>query len=175
MSESAFIVRIPEAEPWVADLRNRHDVSAKLGVPAHVTVLFPFMGSDRISQAVLALAQRALNEVAAFTFSFSEVRRFPATAYLAPEQPDPFIALTAALVRAFPDFPPFRGEHESVVPHLTVANGDASDAAKAADELRAILRVRGPISGFCSNVTLIENLSGLWKEMHDFKLSHVNR
>ncbi len=100
----------------------------------------------------------------------SQVRRFPATTYLAPEPAEPFVALTEALVRTFPEFPPFRGEHESIVPHLTVATGNANEAEVAAAELQAVVQSNGPISGFCSSVSLLENSSGRWKEMHVFAL-----
>jgi len=168
--ETAFIVRVPEAEAHVASLRDRFDASVHLGVPAHITVLVPFMAPDQITQSVLVQIQAALSQVPSFTFSLSQVRRFPATAYLAPEPAEPFVALTRALVRTFPEFPPFRGEHESIVPHLTVANGNASEAEIAAAELQAVVQSNGPISGFCSSVSLLENSSGHWREMHVFAL-----
>jgi 2'-5' RNA ligase len=170
MFETAFIVRVPEAEAHVASLRGRFDASAHLGVPAHITVLAPFMAPDQITRSVLAEIQAALSQVPAFAFSLRQVRRFPATAYLAPEPAAPFIALTEALGRRFPEFPPFRGEHESIVPHLTVANGNAGEAEVAAAELVAVVQSRGPISSVCSSVSLLENSSGLWREMHVFAL-----
>ena len=170
MFETAFIVRVPKAEAHVASLRNRFDASVHLGVPAHITVLVPFMAPDQINQSVLAQIRATLSQVPSFAFTLSQVRRFPATAYLAPVPAEPFIALTEALVRTFPEFPPFRGEHESIVPHLTVATGNASEAEVAAAELQAVIQSNGPISGFCSSVSLLENSSGLWREMHVFSL-----
>ena len=170
MFETAFIVRVPEAEAHVASLRSRFDASVHLGVPAHITVLVPFMAPDQITPSVLAQLQATLSQVPSFAFSLSQVRRFPATAYLAPEPAEHFIALTEAVVRRFPEFPPFRGEHESIVPHLTVANGNASEAAVAAAELEAVIQSKGPISSFCSSVSLLENSSGFWREMHVFPL-----
>jgi 2'-5' RNA ligase len=172
--ETAFIVNVPEAEAPVASLRNRFDASVRLGVPAHITVLVPFMAPDQITPNVLAHIQAALSQVPSFAFSLSQVRRFPATAYLAPEPAEPFIALTEALVHTFPKFPPFRGQHESIVPHLTVANGNASEAEVAAAELEAVVHSNGPISSFCSSVSLLENSSGLWREMHVFALPRQN-
>ena len=172
MFETAFIVSVPEAEAHVASLRNRFDASVRLGVPAHITVLVPFMAPEQITPSVLAQIQAALSQVSSFAFSVSQVRRLPATAYLAPEPVEPFIALTEALVHTFPEFPPFGGEHESIVPHLTVANGNASEAEVAAAELQAVVQSNGPISGFCSSVSLLENSSGLWREMHVFALPH---
>jgi hypothetical protein len=98
--ETAFIVRVLEAEAHVASLRSRFDASVHLGVPAHITVLVPFMAPDQITQSVLVQLQVALSEVPSFAFSLSQVRRFPATAYLAPEPAEPFVALTEALVRS---------------------------------------------------------------------------
>ncbi len=171
--ETALIVRIPEAEAHVASLRNRFDASVHLGVPAHITVLAPFMAPERITPRVLVQIQAALSQVPSFAFSLSQVRRFPASVYLAPEPAKPFVALTQALVCTFPEFPPFRGQHESVVPHLTVANGNAIEAeVPASAELQAVVQSSGPISGFCSSVSLLENSSGRWREMHVFALPH---
>lgn len=171
MFETAFIVRVPEAETCVASLRSRFDASIHLGVPAHITVLVPFMAPDRITRSVLAQIQAALRQVPSFAFSLSQVRRFPSTAYLAPEPTEPFIALTQALACRFPEFQPFRGEHDSIVPHLTVANGNAREAEIAAAELEAVIKSNGSISSFCSSVSLLENSSGRWREMHVFPLA----
>ena len=38
-----------------------------------------------------------------------------------PDPAEPFRRLTAALAAAFPDYPPYGGRHDDVVPHLTVA------------------------------------------------------
>ena len=166
MPESAFIVRVPEAEACVGRLRERFDASARLGVPAHITVLAPFMSPELVTTTVIREAQAALSQVPSFAFSLATVARFAATAYLAPEPAQSFIALTEALVRAFPGFLPFRGEHASVVPHLTVANGSAVEAEVAAAELAALIQAHGPINSACNSVTLLENSSGRWKAMH---------
>ena len=43
MSESALVVLVPAAEPCVGALRLRYDPVARLGMPAHVTLLHPFV------------------------------------------------------------------------------------------------------------------------------------
>ena len=169
-AESAFIVRVPEAEARIGELRRRFDASARLGVPEHITLLFPFMAPQQITGAVLRQAEAALAEVPAFSFRLHKVARFPPAAYLAPEPAEPFIALTAALVHAFPAYPAFRGEHAGVVPHLTVAIGNAEEAGTAAAELARLMRVHGPIAGHCSRVALMENASGMWRDLHAFAL-----
>lgn len=119
--QTGFIVRVPQAEARVAGLRERFDASAALGVPAHITLLFPFMAPEAIDDAVRQGIRDALAGAACF----------PATAYLAPEPAAPFIDLTERLMHHFPAYPPFGGEFASVIPHLTVAHGDAALAELA--------------------------------------------
>ncbi|HEX7866412.1 MAG TPA: 2'-5' RNA ligase family protein [Variovorax sp.] len=170
MAISAFAVKVPAAEPLVGDLRHRYDATVALGVPAHVTVLVPFMDPALITTEVLERAQQALSRTPSFAFTLREVGRFPETAYLAPEPAAPFIEMTLALVKAFPDFPPYGGEHQGVIPHLTVAHGNAHDADTAAAELQSRLLASGAVHAVCTEVALIENSSGRWLDMHAFRL-----
>jgi hypothetical protein len=170
MAISAFVVNVPSAEPLVGDLRQRFDATTKLGVPAHITVLVPFMDPQHITPAVLDRAQHALNRVAAFTFSLGRVARFPATAYLVPEPPEPFVAMTKALVDVFSDFQPYGGEHQGVIPHLTVAHGDPSEAGVVAAELQERLDAFGAVKADCASVVLIEDSTGCWEKLHVFPL-----
>lgn len=102
MPTSAFVVTVPAAESLVGTLRDRFDASAKLGVPAHITVLFPFMPPEDITPDILDQAQAALSAVPSFGFSLANMGRFPTTAYLSPTPAEPFIALTVALTKCFP-------------------------------------------------------------------------
>src|SRR5690349_7818979 len=118
MAESALVIVVPEAEPSVAALRVRHDPVAALGMPAHVTLVYPFVAPHRIDAAVLDGVRAAVATVAPFEFTLAEIRRFPRTAYLAPEPDAPFVALTRSLTNAFPEQQPYGGVHGTIVPHL---------------------------------------------------------
>lgn len=170
MAITAFVVKVPAAEPLAGDLRRRYDATVALDVPAHITVLVPFMEPALITPEVLDRARRVLDRTPAFAFSLGKVGRFPETAYLAPEPAAPFIEMTLALVEAFPDFPPYAGEHQGVIPHLSVAHGNALDADAAAAELQTGLLASGPVHATCTEVTLIENSSGRWQDLHVFSL-----
>jgi 2'-5' RNA ligase len=171
MAESGFIVCVPEAEAMVGSLRERFDSSARLGVPAHITVLFPFMSPESITASVVQRIQAVLREAQAFEFSLATVARFPATAYLEPEPAAPFIALTERLAREFPQFPPFGGEFPTIIPHLTVAHGSAAESEVAEAQLVSSLAMHGPITSVCSSLVLMENSSGTWRQMHVFPLA----
>jgi hypothetical protein len=170
VAESAFIVRVPEAEAAVRDLRQRCDPAAALGVPAHITILSPFMPPGRITPQVLHAAQAALKTSRAFSFTLGELGRWPETTYLVPRPAAPFVRMTRALAQAFPEFPPYAGRHAEVAPHLTIADGSALLADRAEGELRAILPGLGPLTSVCRTVDLIENSSGIWRFMHAIAL-----
>ena len=130
--ESAIIV--PIAVPvTIARLRERMDPSAAQGVPAHVTLIYPFMPVDGLDDEVRQKVRRIVAGEPSFTVRFREVNRFPNVVYLPPDPPDPFRRLTAALAAEFPDYPPHEGVYETVIPHLTVAQ-DVSDDYYAAAE-----------------------------------------
>lgn len=173
MVMSAFIVKVSEAESLVGSLRERFDATFRLGVPAHITVLVPFMDPSDITVDVLDRAQRALVQIEAFSFVLRSVHRFPETAYLAPEPAAPFIAMTQALVAAFPEFRPYGGAHEGVIPHLTVATGSAAEADEAANILQCLLEQGASVTARCASISLIENASGRWRELHAFPLSQA--
>jgi hypothetical protein len=167
---SALIVRVDAAEPLVGALRQRYDENAPQGLPPHVTVLVPFMPPQHIDDAVLRRLRTAVAGVPAFDFSCARLGRWPETAYLVPEPPAPFIALTRAVWAAFPEFPPYEGRYAEIAPHLTVGCGTTADAVACERELAPRLAAHGPVVGRCEEVELIENSRGRWHTMQRLPL-----
>lgn len=136
VSETALLVPVREAEPLVRHHRHEFDPVAPLGVPAHVTVLYPFLPPEQVDNDVCDAIADVVDGLHAFEFELRDVRRFPdGVVYLAPEPTAPFVEITAALVARWPDHPPYGGAYDTVIPHLTVAqtNGSAAVAAMEAE------------------------------------------
>ena len=70
----------------------------------------------------------------------SKLIDFPESLYLVPEPDEPFILLTEAIVREFPEYPPYGGKFTEIVPHLTVANRSAELSGIAEAELLEIMK-----------------------------------
>ena len=170
MAETALICRVPEAERYIARYRERFDPSARRNVPAHVTILYPFMAPGEVDSSVLAELAAIAGAVRCFDYRLAETRRFPVSLYLAPQPDDSFAALTSAVFRAFPDYPPFAGKFSAVVPHVTVAHADEAQLCEIEVELRIALASGSPLRARCSEMVLIENSSGRWEQMHAFPL-----
>jgi len=170
LPETALICRVPEAERHIARYRERYDPSARRNVPAHVTILYPFLPPEEVDDGVLAQIAAIAANVRAFEYRLTETRRFPVSLYLAPQPDVSFAALTDAIHRAFPDYPPFAGKFETVVPHVTVAHGDEPMLCEIEVELRIALASAGAVTARCHEMVLIENSRGHWEEMHCFPL-----
>lgn len=122
-TESAILVPVPSAESAVSPWRARLDPSAAWGVPAQVTVLYPFLHPERIDDVVLETLAAAVRTVPRFHLELTAIGSFgDSVVWLAPDPNNPFRALTTAVWQRFPETPPFGGQFPDVVPHLTVGN-----------------------------------------------------
>lgn len=169
-SQSGLIVEVPEAEPVVGRYRERLDGGAALGVPAHITVLFPFMPPADIDATVLARLADLFAAVPGFGFRLSRTDWFDdAVLWLAPDDPGPFRALTRRVAAAFPQFPPYGGQFDGSVPHLTVGNGHPRSELLAVEES---VKAQLPVSGRARSVSLLTEQSsgGQWARAASFPL-----
>jgi 2'-5' RNA ligase len=132
-TESAVIVAVPEAEEVVGPHRAALDRYAGWGVPAHVTLLYPFVQPSKIDDGVISTLADVLRSVPAFVITLSRIAWFgDSVVWLAPEPAQPFRTLTSALVARFPGHPPYGGGHAEVIPHLTIGQDAPVEALRAA-------------------------------------------
>jgi 2'-5' RNA ligase len=168
MPRSALIVEVPEAEPAVGEWRLRYD-NARLGIPAHITLLFPFVPVAQLDQPVYDELQALVATQPAISYSLTQLQEFPdQTLWLTPEPAEPFRKLTELIFASFPAYPPYEGIHDDVIPHLTVSSGDAS----LRDDLSAAVLPQLPIEAEAGEVTLlVEDESGHWRRERRFPLA----
>lgn len=158
--ESSILVLVPDAEPVVNPWRQRYDPLAPVGVAAHVTLLYPFLPPHEIDETVVAELRRVLGEFEPFDFAFRETGRFPGVLFLKPEPAEPFIAMTKAIVRRWPQCAPYGGRYDTVVPHSTV--GHLDDPARL-DELDKVITPGLPIETQVSSAwLLVQDDDGNW-------------
>lgn len=138
--QTAIIVPIPEAEALVGPWRARFDKHAAQGVPAHITLISPFVAPDALDQALPRAWELLAGEPPDFSLRF---QAWPGLAVLVPEPEAWFRERSEALCRAF-GLLPYGGKHGAEVrPHLTVAYGDP-DPQVEADRFAAIAADLGP-------------------------------
>lgn len=159
--KTAVVVHVPEAAPIVDAWRLEHTNDAPLGMPPHVTILHPFVPRADLAEAEPRLAELVARHDA-FEATFARTACFPTLLYLQPEPAERFLRLTDAVVAAWPEHPPYEGAHDTVVPHLTVAqSGDTS----LLDSIAAEVEPRLPVRRRVEHVSLfVEGDDGRWRE-----------
>jgi 2'-5' RNA ligase len=130
--QSALIVPVPEAEalvrPWrLATFGERTSIE----IVAHVTLTVPFVRPSEIEESLVRELRTFFAAVAPFDYRLARVERFPEVLWLAPEPAERFVRLTEALVERYPAYPPYAGEFNEIVPHVTIAHGEFNRAAAA--------------------------------------------
>lgn len=170
-TETAVIIPIEAAEAAVAEHRRYLDATASWGVPAHVSVLWPFMHPSTIDIGVISRLRSAVGSVQAFDCTFARCDWFgDDVLWLAPEPDQPFQELTSSAVwHAFPDHPPYGGAFDDIVPHLTV--GERSPLSALRDAAESVSH-QLPITAHIERAVLIAGTAepDSWRTVHEFPL-----
>lgn len=173
--ESGLVIQVPEVEPVVGALRERLDPLARLGVPAHVTVLYPFVPPEELDETTLDLLRRTFAVLPAFDFVLDQTRWFgEEVLWLSADDDRPFRQLTSCAFAAFPDHAPYDGQFGTDPnPHLTIGVGaEPAELREAERRLQPHL----PMTGVATSVSLlVQDDLGLWSRQDRFPLAAPGR
>ena len=144
--ESALVAIIPEAEAIVRSFRDQFDPAAAAGVPAHITITYPFKPPSELTEEVIGKLHRLCDGIPSFNLQFRRTERFPSVLYLAPEPDEELRRLTRIVAESFPEAPPYEAIFDDVVPHLTIAHaGDAGELDSIAADFARHAKGRLPV------------------------------
>jgi 2'-5' RNA ligase len=162
--ESGLAVLVPEADLLVSPFRDKYDPSAA-GMPAHITLLYPFKPPDEIGEIEIETLNRCFAGFPKFDFSLTIIRRFPNGAlYLAPEPDEPFRQLTLAIWNCYPETPPYGGRYSTIVPHLTIVEpAEGCDIERVASEFAEAVEDILPIRAIATEIALMDTRAGSWQ------------
>ena len=123
MGHTVLAVPVPALDDVVRERTAFYDSSFVSGDPefahAHITLLGPW--TERPSAEDLGCVARIAETVTPFEVKLTQIHEFPdGVICLRPEPDSQLRELTARLVAAFPQFPPYGGRYPDVVPHLTL-------------------------------------------------------
>jgi len=164
--ETALVIAIDNAEPFDEVRRELMPSVVATGIPFHVTLLVPFG-----SEAELVREARAFfAEQVPLEFELTRVATWPDVVYLVPEPDDELRALMKALFVRFPQWPPYEGIHDEVIPHATL--GEGVDAAAVRAEIERRVAPHLPHRCQARDVTFLEGFAeGRWRERERFPLA----
>jgi hypothetical protein len=164
-TESAIVIKVPEVESVVGTHRRALDPSEEWGMPAHVTLLYPFLPPSDIDADVFTRLETIVCRHQQFSVEFFRAAWFDdEVLWLSPEPDLSFRRLTSDLFAAFPETPPYGGSITYPTPHLTVADGAGIHLMKMVE---SIVTAKLPIKAEFDSVSVMvgSRERGSWKEI----------
>jgi hypothetical protein len=145
--QSVLAISLPEADNVLSYVRSRFGGEVPpVGVPAHITLLYPWMPPALINEKVLTELASLFAGLPIFDLSLKLGWFGREVLLLVPQDPAPFIRLTKAIVRRWPEFPYYSGEYDDIEPHVTLAYGNEFSLSGLAAEVASQVPVRARTS-----------------------------
>lgn len=166
--QTAVVIPVPELDPLVDAVAARWPDAVRTGIPAHLTVLYPFVPADRLTDADLARCRELCRGTGPFRVAFRGAAVGPSIVMAPPEPTDGASALTRAFTTAWPGHPPYGGRFgPAPEPHVTLALGsdrerNAAIAAFAGDLL--------PVHADLRTAVVVELGAGGWTQRAELPL-----
>ena len=169
--ESCLVILVPEAEPVVSPFRQKYDPSASQGMPAHITINYPFSTKFSSRQGLLKKLKSLFAKYPPIQFDLLKINWFPGVLYLEPVPAFRLIELIRAVEEEFPESPPYDGQYSKIIPHLTVAQFEDCKLFNEVNlEFRKFSQGLLPIKVTIETVFLMDNKDGSWTVRKKFKL-----
>lgn len=168
VGDSALVILVPEAEPIVGSWRARLDPAAAEGMPAHITVLYPFVPACEIDDRVLGAVRQMCDRHEPMNLEFSSLDEFPDVVWVDPNSEECTRLLEDARA-TWPDRPPYGKPDLEAIPHLTVT--DQADA-ESAELARASVRASLPFRSRVASLALMAFDGQTWVLEQQFPFGH---
>ena len=140
-------------------------------MPPHVTLAFPFLPLAKVNSEVIQRLATLFEKTAAFDFVLGQLRWFGSNVvYMEPSKSEIFVSMIEELQSQFPDFHPYDGEFDSVIPHVTLSeHGTVADRRTLSRYAPRYL----PIATRAAHVWMMSNERGLndWSIVKIFPLA----
>lgn len=166
--QTGVVVLVPPADAVLTAVAQQYPEAVRDGIPAHVSLLYPFLHADELDENVLRALSELLAQSGPMTVTLDEVQRQDDFVALRPNPITGLRELSAAMQRRWPDVVPYDGRFGDVDPHVTVALHTTAERARAIAE--QIVPPLLPIAAELRDVWLVAYSGGRWTVRQKFAL-----
>ncbi|WP_169747994.1 2'-5' RNA ligase family protein [Pseudonocardia acaciae] len=136
---TALLLPVPAADPLLSRVAEGHPATVRAGLPAHLTVLYPFVPAAQLGPATLNACARIAERAVPIAVRFTACRVRGNLVYIAPEPVEPVDALVGAVRQRWPELVPYGGRFPDAPAHVTLAldapPADHADILRRVDPL----------------------------------------
>ncbi|MGH3366947.1 MAG: 2'-5' RNA ligase family protein [Nocardioidaceae bacterium] len=114
------MIPVPAADGLLASVGARYPGTVREGVPAHVSLLYPFVAAAQLNESVTSALGELFADQAPIPVQFADCYRRSGFVALRPDPIDGLTKLINQTRRRWPDVVPYEGLYGDVEPHVTV-------------------------------------------------------
>lgn len=166
VGRTGIVVPVPEGQPLLDGVAARFPDAVRPGVPAHLSLLYPFVPAAELDQHVVSTLTSIFAQHVPLSVKFEGIVCTGGFVALRPEPGDGVEALASAVRRRWPDLVPYDGRYDAE-PHLTVAMQTTEERAGLIE--RELLPDWVPLSAELREAWLVEH-DGQWQLRSRFPL-----
>ncbi|ALE73077.1 hypothetical protein FRP1_08175 [Pseudonocardia sp. EC080625-04] len=165
--QTAVLLPVAELDPVLAVIAGRRPDAVRPGIPAHLTLLYPFLPTTEVTEGVVDRCRALSAGTGRLTCRFTRTHVGPTMISTAPEPAGPVAALATALRAQWPDHPPYGGRFgPDPEPHVTLALGPVEDPGGISGPADTLL----PIEAHLDTAVLVELTGDGWRQRATFPL-----
>ena len=119
-----LIIPPPPVQAFSYSWREEHDQESFVKVPAHITLLYPFVPPEGVDDSVAQL-EKLVSDIPPFEITLNKYGQFEGDLYLEPADPDPIKNLYQKIAEAFPGYADIEDKNGTGYhPYLALARSD---------------------------------------------------
>lgn len=140
--QTALVIPVPAADALLASVGVGYPETVREGVPAHVSLLYPFVPAAELDERVIKALGELLAEQGPMLVEFGECYHRGGFVAVRPDPLEGLTELVSTVRRRWPQVVPYEGRYGDVEPHVTLAV-DASEetAVRIEQEVSAQLPI----------------------------------
>jgi 2'-5' RNA ligase len=116
-----------EVQAIAVPIMRQFAPESRICIPAHITLMFPFVAQDRLNSAA-QIVKSICDNIEPFDIMLGGYGQFPGTIFMQPSNPEPIKAVFRRIYAAFPECPPYGGAFgDDIHPHVTVGEFKSED------------------------------------------------
>jgi 2'-5' RNA ligase superfamily protein len=119
--QTGLVIPVPAADALLTFVATRHPGTVREGVPAHVSLLYPFISAAELDEQVTDALSELVVAHEPMPVEFVECYRRGGFVALRPDPIEGLTELTKKIRDRWPDIVPYEGVYGNVEPHVTVA------------------------------------------------------
>lgn len=178
--QSALILPVLPVDPLARPYRKQYTKDGAMGLPAHVTLLFPFFDQAAWTEERQSQLETAAAAIEPFEYQLIGLNRFAdkGVLYLEPDNQPALLNLIHTIAALFPQLPPYEGRVAlaEIRPHVSIAAAETDaelDTIEA--EFRKAIEVSLPWTIKADQIWLVVTAGGQWYRRVQIRLGGAKK